>query len=154
SAQTAAPTTAAKPASSPAANPDESRPLSPAVRRLVAENEIDPSSVPATGKGGRLTKGDVVAFLEKAPAAPAETSRQGAGDRAPEAPITAPAPAPPASNGQRETRERLSSLRQRIAQRLVEVQQTAAILTTFNEADLSRVIALRTRYKDAFQKKH
>src|SRR5262249_10515279 len=126
------------------------QPLSPAVRRLVAEERVDASQVPATGPGGRLTKGDVLSFLspphpETAPdqSAPAST-RQPASD----------AGAANATSAHRETRKRMSGLRQRIAQRLVEVQQTAAILTTFNEADMSRVIELRTLYKESFQKKH
>ena len=105
--------------------------------------------VPASGPGGRITKGDVLAYLE-APSGEAAVGK-----------IPPPAAAEPsfqapvaAATGPRETRERMSTLRQRIAERLVEVQQTAAILTTFNEADMSRVIALRKDFKDAFQKKH
>jgi 2-oxoglutarate dehydrogenase E2 component (dihydrolipoamide succinyltransferase) len=127
-----------------------SRPLSPAVRRLVSQEGVDVARVPATGPGGRVTKGDVLAFLESPPskAAPGPAPRapaEGAGAATGE-----PAPA----TGPRDTRKRMSGLRQRIAQRLVEVQQTAAILTTFNEADMTRVIDIRARYKDAFQQKH
>ena len=128
-------------------------PLSPAVRRLVAEKEVDPARVAATGPGGRITKGDVLAYLET-PAAPAAPPAAPADAAAPATP-PAPAPATPASPaGQRETRQRMSGLRQRIAQRLVEAQQTAAILTTFNEADLSRVMELRTRFKELFRTRH
>jgi 2-oxoglutarate dehydrogenase E2 component (dihydrolipoamide succinyltransferase) len=139
---------AAEPAqSTPPANP----PLSPAVRRLTSEEKVDVSQVPATGPGGRITKGDVLAYLQAPPATQTTPSS--------ESPIKQPAPpekplSEPSSATPRETRERMSLLRSRIAQRLVEVQQTAAILTTFNEVDMSRVIALRTLYKDPFQKKH
>jgi len=124
--------------------------LSPAVRRLVAEEGVDVSRVAATGPGGRVTKGDVLAYLESPqpaatpPAGPSQTTL---------APPTALADSRGAAVP-RETRQRMSGLRQRIAQRLVEVQQTAAILTTFNEADMSRVIDLRAQYKEPFQKKH
>jgi 2-oxoglutarate dehydrogenase E2 component (dihydrolipoamide succinyltransferase) len=144
-------TTAVEAPGAPRAGATAGEQLSPAVRRLVAQEHVDVSQVPATGKGGRLTKGDVLTFLqsprpETAPAQPAT------------APATKAASSPGAdtagSVSPRETRKRMSGLRQRIAQRLVEVQQTAAILTTFNEADMSRVIELRTLYKESFQKKH
>ncbi|HWE39189.1 MAG TPA: 2-oxoglutarate dehydrogenase complex dihydrolipoyllysine-residue succinyltransferase, partial [Isosphaeraceae bacterium] len=117
--------------------------LAPSVRRIVAENNVDASQIEGTGRGGRLTKGDVLAHIEapKPAAPPAPASPQ----------ATAPAPS---ADGQRETRKRMSGLRQTIAQRLVEVQHTAAILTTFNEADMSRVMDLRAKYKEPFQKKH
>jgi 2-oxoglutarate dehydrogenase E2 component (dihydrolipoamide succinyltransferase) len=122
--------------------------LSPAVRRIVAEEAVDVARVAPTGPGGRVTKRDVLAYLdERQPTADTKSTS---------APAAADAPAPSNSSrtAERETRQRMSGLRQRIAQRLVEVQQTAAILTTFNEADMSRVIDLRTQYKEAFQKKH
>jgi len=121
--------------------------LSPAVRRIVAEEGVDPSQVEGTGKGGRVTKGDVLAHVESGgkPAAPAAPAP---------APTPAPAARPAPSKEGRETRERMSGLRQRIAQRLVEAQRTAAILTTFNEVDMSRVMATRAKYKEAFQKAH
>lgn len=148
----AAKPTPATPAASPAANEafdgrnqtEASRmPLSPAVRRLVAEQDVDPARVAATGPGGRITKGDVLTYLET-PATPAAP---------PPAPTPA-APAPVSPAGPRETRQRMSGLRQRIAQRLVEAQQTAAILTTFNEADLSGVMELRTRFRELFRTRH
>ncbi len=117
--------------------------LSPAVRRIVVENAVDPAKVEATGPGGRITKGDVLAHLN-APATPPPT---------PAAAKPAPA-APRATPGSRETRERMSGLRQRIAERLVEAQHTAAILSTFNEVDMSHVMDLRARYKESFQAKH
>ncbi len=136
----------AQPAVAPANNGDSSLPLSPAVRRVVAEEHVDPARVEGTGRGGRLTKGDVLAHI----AAPAPAAR------APEAPPTPVASLPPTPRtaGPRETRKRMSGIRQKIAQRLVEAQHTAAILTTFNEADMTRVMELRTRYKDAFNKKY
>jgi 2-oxoglutarate dehydrogenase E2 component (dihydrolipoamide succinyltransferase) len=135
-------------AGSVAADGGPNRPLSPAVRRMVAEQGVDVARVPATGPGGRVTKGDVVAFLETPQPSAAPTPAK----------ASVPAPAAAASNptrtASRETRQRMSGLRQRIAQRLVEAQQTAAILTTFNEADMSRVMDLRAQYKEPFQKKH
>ena len=148
----------------PAANEQEKRPaapappapgdgsssqrLSPAVRRIVAEAGVDVARVAPTGPGGRVTKRDVLAYLDE-PQPTADTTSTSA-----PAAADAPAPANSSRTAERETRQRMSGLRQRIAQRLVEVQQTAAILTTFNEADMSRVIDLRTQYKEAFQKKH
>jgi 2-oxoglutarate dehydrogenase E2 component (dihydrolipoamide succinyltransferase) len=139
-----APTPAASPRTEPAEAKDGAPPLSPAVRRLVTEEGIEPAQVTGTGPGGRITKGDVLAHLSTPTEAPAK-------------PMAEPAPAPPrpaALAGPRETRQRMSGIRQRIAQRLVEVQQTAAILTTFNEADMSRVMDLRAKYKEAFKTKH
>jgi 2-oxoglutarate dehydrogenase E2 component (dihydrolipoamide succinyltransferase) len=143
--------------SAPATNP----PLSPAVRRVVEENQVDVAQVKATGPGGRVTKGDVLAFMGAAGSQPAPGSAQAESVPAastaplPASPSAARAvPAAPAADGQRETRQPMSRLRATIAQRLVEVQQTAAILTTFNEADMSRVMELRTLYKESFQKKH
>ncbi len=122
--------------------------LAPSVRRIVAEEHVDPSQVAGTGRGGRITKGDVLAHLEKPPVAEAP----------PSSPAPSPAPAPPAavpsSSSPRETRKRMPLIRQKIAQRLVEAQQTAAILTTFNEADMTRIMDLRARYKESYQKKH
>jgi 2-oxoglutarate dehydrogenase E2 component (dihydrolipoamide succinyltransferase) len=141
----------------------DAAPLSPAVRRLVAEGGIDIAAVKPTGPGGRITKGDVLTFLESPRPATREPDRplaQHEPDRnkaelpvQPSSPAAPPAPAPAAKAG-RETRQRMSGLRQRIAARLVEAQQTAAILTTFNEADMSSVLELRARYKEPFQAKH
>jgi 2-oxoglutarate dehydrogenase E2 component (dihydrolipoamide succinyltransferase) len=127
---------------------------SPAVRRIAAETGVDLAQVPATGPGGRVTKGDVIEHLERT-----QTTASPVTAAAP-APADAPAPLvqpviQQAPRGPRsETRARMSGIRQRIAARLVEAQHTAAILTTFNEADLSAVIALRAKYKESFQKKH
>ncbi len=123
--------------------------LAPSVRRIVAEEGIDPSKVAGTGRDGRITKGDVLEHLEAATAT-AKAAEPPAAAK-PAAP-SVPSPAP--GRGERETRQRMSGLRQRIAQRLVEVQQTAAILTTFNEVDMTRVMDLRSKYKEKYQKAH
>src|SRR5437899_3521944 len=115
-------------------------PLSPAVRRLLAEHDLDPTLVPASGKGGRLTKEDVLAYLERS-ARPVRI----------EVPA-APKPSAPLVEG--EERVPMSPIRRRIAERLVQAQRTAAILTTFNEIDMSEVIALRAEHKERFQKQH
>lgn len=131
----------------PAATSEESDVLSPAVRRLVAEHNIDPAAVKATGKGGRITKEDVLAHIESAKASAS-------------APKAAPAAAKPAVAepefvGERpEKRVPMTRLRARIAERLVEAQQTAAILSTFNEVNMKPIMELRGRYKDLFEKTH
>ncbi|MBK6599040.1 MAG: 2-oxoglutarate dehydrogenase complex dihydrolipoyllysine-residue succinyltransferase [Proteobacteria bacterium] len=131
-------TAAAATAAAPAANDDAAK-LSPAVRRLVEENKLDPGAIPASGKDGRITKGDVMGFLDgkasAAPVAAAKSTSVAAGARA-------------------EQRVPMTRLRQRIAERLVEAQSTQALLTTFNEVDLQEVMALRSRYKDKFEKTH
>jgi 2-oxoglutarate dehydrogenase E2 component (dihydrolipoamide succinyltransferase) len=129
-------------------------PLAPSVRRVVTEANLDPSGIEGTGRGGRLTKGDVLAVAE---APPAQAKSPAAATPAPAptpAPIQPGAPMIPSTSAPRESRKRMSSLRQKIAQRLVEAQHTAAILTTFNEADMSRVMDLRAKYKDSFKAKH
>jgi 2-oxoglutarate dehydrogenase E2 component (dihydrolipoamide succinyltransferase) len=128
-------------------------PLSPAVRRIVAEKDVDASRVPATGPGGRITKGDVLSYLESPPAKPPQPGPAIAPAPA-IGPTPPPAPAAKAPTPGRETRQRMSGLRQRIAERLVQAQQTAAILTTFNEADMSRISDLRSKYKEPFRTKH
>lgn len=133
-----APTAPAPPAASPAptapapaaAKADAS--LAPSVRKLIEENHLDAAAIPATGKDGRLTKGDVLAHLE---AGPAQST--------------------PASSGvPGEERVRMSRLRKRVAERLKEAQNTAAMLTTFNEVDMGALKKARTEYRDAFEKKH
>jgi 2-oxoglutarate dehydrogenase E2 component (dihydrolipoamide succinyltransferase) len=131
--------------------------LSPAARHLAEDAGIDVTRLTGTGRGGRVLKEDVQNFLEKRPRDVGRPPQTQPPDGAPR-PEVAPAPPrrevpAPAPEG-RETRERMSSIRQRIADRLVAAQQSAAILTTFNEADMSAVLALRAKYKEVFQKKH
>ena len=122
-------------------------PLSPAVRRLVLELGIDPTKVKGSGKDGRLTREDVLAAAKGAPVQSA-TAPVAAAE-------AAPAIAAPATTGERrEERVKMTRLRQTIAKRLKEAQNTAALLTTFNDCDMTEVMAARERYKDAFEKKH
>ena len=131
------------------AKPAELPPQPPSVRKLVVEKQLDAAAIPATGKDGRLTKGDVLAHLDAKPS-PAPTPAL-----AQAAPAPAPAAKPPAPKpAGREERVRMSRLRRRIAERLKEAQNTAAMLTTFNEADMGAVMAARERYKESFEKKH
>ncbi len=114
--------------------------LSPSVRRAVLEHGVDPGTVKGTGRDGRITKEDVTAAASSKPA-----------------PAAAPAPAPaaaPAASGRGEERVRMTRLRQTIAKRLKEAQNTAAMLTTFNDVDMTAVIEARAKYKDLFEKKH
>jgi len=140
-------------ATAPAPTPaDQGENLSPAVRRLVEEHRLDPAAISGTGKGGRLTKEDVLAHLEKppAPAAPAPVPKP----PAPPPPAPEPAPAPPAPGEERTRRVPMSKLRLRIAERLVAAQHQAAMLTTFNEVDLSAVMGLRAKYRERFNEVH
>jgi 2-oxoglutarate dehydrogenase E2 component (dihydrolipoamide succinyltransferase) len=114
--------------------------LSPAVRRLVAEKQLDPRKIRGTGPGGRITKGDVLLYLEQAPAGMPESCA---------APAELATEAPPA-----EVRKPMTPIRKRIAARLVEAKQNTAMLTTFNDIDMSRVMAERSRYKERFKEKH
>ena len=130
--------------------------LSPAVKRLVEENNIDPTNIVGTGKDGRLTKSDVVRFMTSGASSDITatmTTANSAGSGA-AAPVLQPAPAPKQQSTAREERKRMTRLRQRIAERLKEAQNTAAILTTFNEVDMTSVINLRKQHKEAFEKKH
>ncbi len=135
--------------------------LSPSVRRLVEENKLDPGSIPASGKDGRLTKSDVVDFLGKQQGTGPTGTAPGAFPAAissAAAPATARAPASTPSTrpagARAEQRVPMTRLRQRIAQRLVEAQSTQALLTSFNEVDMTAVQELRARYKDRFEKDH
>jgi 2-oxoglutarate dehydrogenase E2 component (dihydrolipoamide succinyltransferase) len=121
-------------------------PLAPSVRRLAAESGIAPQSVPGSGPAGRVTKGDMLAAIERAAASPVVLAQ-------PAASIQVRAPSP-ADDAAREERVRMTKLRQTIARRLKDAQNTAAMLTTFNEVDMSAVMALRGHYKDLFEKKH
>lgn len=125
--------------------------LSPAVRHLVAEHGLDPAGLSGSGRDGRLTKGDVLAALAAKPVAPA-ASAPAPVPAAPQ-PIATP-PAAPRALAEREERVPMSRLRRRIAERLKQAQNTAAMLTTFNEVDMSAVMGLRETYKDAFEKRH
>ena len=149
--------TAAAAASAPSAAPAPSAVassngphLSPAVAYQVAEKGVDVASISPSGPGGRITKGDVLAAADSKSAAPAPAAP------APAAKPSAPVVSSPVIGGaeRAQTRQKMPNIRQKIAQRLVEAQHTAAILTTFNEVDMSRVMDLRAKYKDAFQKKH
>ena len=129
-------------------------PLSPAVRKLVEERHLEPQRMAGTGKEGRLTKGDVLAQAPKAaaPAIAAETPKPAApAAPQPAAKVEAPVAAVP---GEREERIRMSRLRQTIARRLKDAQNTAAMLTTFNEVDMRQVMGLRSQYRESFEKKH
>ena len=146
-----------------AAGDDPVMTMSPAVRRAVLEHHVDPTKIKGTGKDGRLTKDDVIAAAEAQKGGPLhEPEARSAPAQPPQAraPV-APAPAPPeakvaaAVSGERkEERVRVSRMRQTIATRLKEAQNTAAILTTFNDVDMSAVMEARGRYKDLFEKKH
>ncbi len=126
------------PPAPPPSPPPPAAPLAPSVQRIVAENRLDPAAIAGGGRDGRITKGDALAALEARAARPA------------------PAPQPPAVREvhEREERVRMTRLRQTIARRLKEAQSNAAMLTTFNEADMTAVVALRGRYKEAFEKRH
>ncbi len=139
-AASAAAPVAAAPA--PAADESDAAVLSPAVRRAVLEHGIDPASIKGTGKDGRITKEDVLAAAAAKSAAPAPA-------------VSAPAAAPAAAAGSRgEERVKMTRLRQTVARRLKEAQDTAALLTTFNDCDMSAVIEAREKFKGVFEKKH
>jgi 2-oxoglutarate dehydrogenase E2 component (dihydrolipoamide succinyltransferase) len=144
---------AAKPSAAPAAaKPADPKPVAadtpqaPSVRKLSAESGVDAASVPGSGKDGRVTKGDMLAAIERAAAQPTPVAQPAAAVH-----VRAPSPADDAA---REERVRMTRLRQTIARRLKDAQNTAAMLTTFNEVDMGHVMALRTQYRDLFEKKH
>jgi len=154
----AAPSEAPKPA--PATPESEAgQALSPAVRRLIVENNLDAAAIPASGRDGRLTKEDVLAFMAQgkpgtpAPASSAVPAAAAPAVSAPPAGAREPA-VEPGDRGRLEQRVAMTRLRARVAERLVQAQQTAAILTTFNEVDLSAVNELRRHYRDSFEKAH
>ena len=133
----AAPAPAAAPANTGSAQAPASAHLSPAVQRVVSENNLNPAALSASGPKGNITKADAIAAIGAAPAAPA-----------------AAAPAAPRADQPREERVKMTRLRQTIARRLKESQNTAAQLTTFNEVDMTNVMALRAQYKEVFEKRH
>ena len=155
------PAASARPAAAASTAPAATAPVTalPAARKMMAEQGIDPSSVAGTGRGGRITKADVVGAIgtrstTAAAAAPAAKPPQPAAAIAPVARAPVPLPPIPAQGARPEQRVPMSRLRARIAERLVESQRTAAILTTFNEVNMQAVIDLRNRYKDRFEKEH
>ena len=157
-AATPAPATAAAAAAPREAPPARAavRPPLPAAAKLMADAGLKPEAVPGTGKGGQITKGDVLKVIEggAVQAKPAAAAQRGPAD-APPQPAPAPAAGAPAAPGARRVeRTRMTRLRATIARRLKEAQNTAAILTTFNEIDMSAVMALRARYREAFEKRH
>ncbi len=145
SAPAAAPAPAAKAPPTDKAPPADA-PLAPSVRKLSTESGIDATTVPGSGKDGRVTKGDMLAAIERAASAPTPVNQPAAAVQ-----VRSPSPADDAA---REERVKMTRLRQTIARRLKDVQNTAAMLTTFNEVDMSHVMALRSQYKDVFEKKH
>jgi 2-oxoglutarate dehydrogenase E2 component (dihydrolipoamide succinyltransferase) len=135
----AAPTSAPVPDTSAPKAPARAEPvLAPSAQRVVAENRLDAGAISGTGKDGRITKGDALAALDARASQPAP----------------APAPQAPREVHEREERVRMTRLRQTIARRLKEAQNNAAMLTTFNEVDMSAVMSLRSQYKDVFEKRH
>ena len=123
----------------------------PAVRKLIAESGIDVAAIVPTGPGERITKADVIAALAQPPPGASAVALATSAERAP---APEPAPIAPAPIGAREVRVRMTRLRRRIAERLKAAQNTAAMLTTFNEIDMSRTIALREQWRDVFERKH
>jgi len=136
--------------------------LAPAARRLAAEHQVDPAKVEGTGKGGRILKEDVQRYLDSEKAAPApqktpEPKAAPAPSKPEPKPAPKPAPKPTATSretGERQTRKPMSSIRKRIAERLVAAKQDTAMLTTFNEVDMTNLMAMRAKYKDEYLKKY
>ncbi|HEY1942444.1 MAG TPA: 2-oxoglutarate dehydrogenase complex dihydrolipoyllysine-residue succinyltransferase [Roseiarcus sp.] len=135
------------PAAKPAAPAPTAMPPAPSAAKLAAENAIDLSTVAGSGKRGQVLKGDVIDEISRVPASKPTAAP------APAAPVALRAPSVP-DDAAREERVRMTKLRQTIARRLKDAQNTAAMLTTFNEVDMTEVMALRARYKDIFEKKH
>ncbi|MFY9602087.1 MAG: biotin/lipoyl-containing protein, partial [Pseudolabrys sp.] len=133
---------APKAAPAPPAKPAE-MPMPPSVRKMAAESGVDSSRVSGTGMHGQVTKSDMIAAIERAAAAPTPVS----------APVQMRAPSP-ADDAAREERVHMTRLRQTIARRLKDAQNTAAMLTTFNEVDMTAVMTMRNEYKELFEKKH
>lgn len=140
----AAPAAAARPATAAAPQTSTSMPPAPAAAKLIAENSLSADQIDGSGKRGQVLKGDVLAAVAKGISAPAAAEP---------AQVQARAPAP-AEDAAREERVKMTRLRQTIARRLKDAQNTAAMLTTYNEVDMSAVMSLRSKYKDIFEKKH
>lgn len=132
----------------PAASGGDAPQTSPAVRKLLDEHDLDASRITGTGKGGRLLKEDVLKYLEE------QDSQRSAGKPEPESKSPPPPPAAPDGGERGERREPMSRLRATVASRLKDAQNTAAMLTTFNDVNLQAVMDLRARYKEAFEEKH
>jgi 2-oxoglutarate dehydrogenase E2 component (dihydrolipoamide succinyltransferase) len=146
--------TAAAPARASPSGPATPEPTAlPAARKMMAEQNIGAGDVPGTGRGGRITKGDVIAAVESRAVA-AKPAPVPASSPPILQPSARPAPVQPAQGARPEQRVAMSRLRQRVAERLVQSQATAAILTTFNEVNMGPVIELRSRYKERFEKEH
>ncbi len=136
---------------------DKEPTMAPSVRRMVEEHDLDPSTIEATGKDGRLTKGDILANIksnkarmkERNPASSTEENKKTIDDV-----DSSSARMPPAVAGPREERVRMTRLRKRVAERLKDAQNTAAMLTTFNEVDMTASMEMRSNYNEAFEKKH
>jgi 2-oxoglutarate dehydrogenase E2 component (dihydrolipoamide succinyltransferase) len=126
--------------------PRPDMPVPPSVRKMATESGMDPSTVPGSGKDGRVTKGDMMAAIERAAAQPTPVAQPASAVQ-----VRAPLPQDDAA---REERVKMTRLRQTIARRLKDAQNTAAMLTTFNEVDMTHVMAMRTQYRDLFEKKH
>jgi 2-oxoglutarate dehydrogenase E2 component (dihydrolipoamide succinyltransferase) len=141
-----APAADAKPAAAPPKLPPVEMPVPPSVRKLAAESGMDASTVPGSGKDGRVTKGDMMAAIERAASQPTPVAQPASSVQ-----VRAPLPQDDAA---REERVKMTRLRQTIARRLKDAQNTAAMLTTFNEVDMTHVMAMRTQYRDLFEKKH
>jgi 2-oxoglutarate dehydrogenase E2 component (dihydrolipoamide succinyltransferase) len=139
-------TPVAPPAAAPAKVAAADAPLAPSVRRLAGESGVEPATVAGSGKDGRVTKGDMLAAIERAAMSPVPVLQPAASVQ-----VRAPSPADDAA---REERVRMTRLRQTIARRLKDAQNTAAMLTTFNEVDMATVMALRSHYRELFEKKY
>ena len=142
----------AQPAAAPAPTSFDLDGLAPSVRRLVAERNLDPAQIPGTGPAGRITKGDVIQFLERLQATPTASK-----DAPAQKPVHTPQPPSAVTTGSDKeeiTRKPMSPIRQRIASHLLNAKQNTAMLTTFNDIDMTRVMALRSRYKESFKEKY
>jgi len=140
-----APEKADKPATKEPVSNNEDKSTSPVVRRMLAENDLQPGDIQGSGKEGRITKEDVISYIE---------SNREKSSKPEVASKTTPTPAPAPMGAREERRVPMTRLRAKIAERLLEAQHNAAMLTTFNEVNLKAVMDLRAQYKDSFEKKH